>query len=69
MSAGDSVSGARFVWGGGDAFGEILFTSSGKKYAKNTARNRMVSGLPLRAPHISGRWGASHTFERFCKGI
>ena len=39
-----------------------------RKYPKNAARNRVVSGHPPRATHILDCWGVCHTVVGFCKG-
>ena len=42
--------------------------TAAKSMKKNAARNRMVSGLPPRAPHVAGCWGEPHTFGRAMQG-
>ena len=44
------------------------FCQQRQKYAKNAARNRMVSGLPLSAPHVSGCWDACRAVESTMQG-
>ena len=44
------------------------FCQQRQKYAKNAARNRMVSGLSLSAPHVSGCWDACRAVESTMQG-
>ena len=44
------------------------FCQQRQKYAKNAARNRMVSGLPLSAPHVSGCWDTCRAVESTMQG-
>lgn len=50
------------------ASGGVLSFFGERKYPKNAARNRVVSGHPPRATHILDCWGVCHTVVGFCKG-
>lgn len=50
------------------ASGGVLSFFGERKYPKNAARNRVVSGHPPRATHILDCWCVCHTVVGFCKG-